>query len=70
MLSGFQRRIGVKDLAVGTLVVLGQVVEILVQRLAIDRQRFSPRFRNRGDARGSRDVHHIERGAGHAFGEP
>ena len=65
-----QRRIGVIDLAVGPLVVVGRVDQILVQRLAVDRQALAARLGDGGDAGAGGHVHHVERGAGHVLGEP
>ena len=45
-------------------------MQILMQRLAVDRQTLAPRLGDGGDARAGGHVHHVERGAGHAFGEP
>src|SRR6202011_3128425 len=69
ILLGFERRIGVKNLAVGAVVVRGRVEQVLVQRLAVDRQAFAARLGDGGNAGGGGDVHHVERGAGHAFGQ-
>ena len=41
-----------------------------MQRLAVDRQALAARLGDRRDAGAGRHVHHVERGAGHAFGEP
>ena len=41
-----------------------------MQRLAVDRQPLPTRLGDGGDAGAGGDVHHIKRGAGHAFGEP
>ena len=58
------------DLPVGALVVVGGVSQVLVQRLAVDRQGLRPRLRDGGDAGRGGDVHHIEGRAGDALGEP
>src|SRR5262249_42969360 len=65
-----QRRIGVIDLAVGTLVVVRRIEQVLVQRLAVDSETLAARLGDGGNTRAGRNVHHIERGAGHAFRQP
>src|SRR5262249_11388545 len=65
-----QRRIGVIDLAIGTLVVICRIDEVLVQRLAVDRQTLAARLGDGGNPGAGGNVHHIESGAGHASREP
>jgi hypothetical protein len=40
-----------------------------VQGLPVNGEALPPGLADRGDARGSRNMHHVERRAGHAFGE-
>src|SRR4029453_11009491 len=60
VLRRFERGIGVIDLAVGTFVVGGRVVEVLVQRLAVDRQSLAARLGDGGNAGQGGHVHHVE----------
>ena len=57
------------DLAIGTPVVIRRIEQVLVQRLAIDGQTLPARLGDSGNPRPGRNVHHIKRGAGHAFCE-
>ena len=70
VLRRLERGIGVIDLPVRQLVVLGRVQHVLMQALAVDRQALGARLGDGRNAGAGRHVHHVERGAGHALGQP
>jgi len=70
VLRRLERGIGVIDLPVGLLVVLGRVQHVLVEALAVDGQTLGARLADRRDAGRRGDVHHVERSAGHALDQP
>ena len=68
IVSRFQRRVGVINLAIGAFVVFRRIEQILVQRLAVNRQTLAASLGDGCDPGAGRNVHHVERGAWHAFG--
>ena len=69
IVGGFERGIGVIDLAVGAFVVFGRIEHVLVQSLAVNRKSPGAGITDGAHAGRRTDVHHVKRGSGNVFGQ-